>query len=61
MQILLPSLLTSHKFDSAKINLGDEVITARQVSTTVAPIIQVGAKPVFVDADPITGNANCVN
>ena len=27
--------------------------------TTVAPIVQVGAVPVFIDADPITGNARC--
>ena len=27
--------------------------------TTVAPIVQVGAIPVFIDADPITGNARC--
>jgi CDP-6-deoxy-D-xylo-4-hexulose-3-dehydrase len=25
----------------------------------VAPIVQVGAVPVFIDADPITGNARC--
>ncbi len=54
------SALTSHKLDSKKINPGDEVITvAAGFPTTVAPIIQVGAKPVFIDADPITGNANC--
>ena len=28
-------------------------------AATVAPIIQVGATPVFIDADPITGNACC--
>jgi CDP-6-deoxy-D-xylo-4-hexulose-3-dehydrase len=39
---------------------GDEVITvAAGFPTTVAPIIQVGAVPVFIDADPITGNARC--
>jgi len=25
----------------------------------VAPIVQVGAVPVFIDADPVTGNARC--
>ena len=54
------SALTSHKLGSKKINPGDEVITvAAGFPTTVASIIQVGAKPVFVDADAITGNANC--
>ena len=39
---------------------GDEVITvAAGFPTTVAPIVQVGAVPVFIDADPITGNARC--
>ena len=40
--------------------INDEVITvAAGFPTTVAPIIQVGAVPVFIDADPITGNPNC--
>ena len=43
-----------------KINKGDEVITvAAGFPTTVAPILQIGAKPVFIDADVITGNADC--
>ena len=25
----------------------------------MTPIVQVGAVPVFIDADPITGNARC--
>jgi len=34
---------------------GDEVITvAAGFPTTVAPIIQNGAVPVFIDADPLT-------
>ena len=55
------SALTSHKIDiNKRINVGDEVITvAAGFPTTVAPIIQVGAIPVFIDADPITGNAKC--
>ncbi len=37
---------------------GDEVITAAcGFPTTVAPIVQMGAVPVFVDNDPYTGNA----
>jgi CDP-6-deoxy-D-xylo-4-hexulose-3-dehydrase len=37
---------------------GDEVITvAAGFPTTVAPIIQGGAVPVFIDNDPATGNA----
>jgi len=55
------SALTSPKlpFDR-RIKPGDEVITvAAGFPTTVAPIVQVGAVPVFIDADPITGNARC--
>lgn len=53
--------LTSHKLHKhRRINHGDEVITvAAGFPTTVAPIVQVGAVPVFIDADPITGNARC--
>ena len=54
------SALTSYKLKEKKIRNGDEVITvAAGFPTTVAPILQIGAKPVFIDADPITGNANC--
>ena len=55
------SALTSPKLPEAKrIKPGDEVITvAAGFPTTVAPIVQVGAVPVFIDADPITGNARC--
>jgi CDP-6-deoxy-D-xylo-4-hexulose-3-dehydrase len=55
------SALTSAKLpDSRRIKPGDEVITvAAGFPTTVAPIVQVGAVPVFIDADPITGNARC--
>ena len=55
------SALTSSKLtDDRRIKPGDEVITvAAGFPTTVAPIVQVGAVPVFIDADPITGNARC--
>jgi CDP-6-deoxy-D-xylo-4-hexulose-3-dehydrase len=55
------SALTSHKLpDARRIKAGDEVITvAAGFPTTVAPIVQVGAIPVFIDADPLTGNARC--
>lgn len=55
------SALTSSKLpDERRIKPGDEVITvAAGFPTTVAPIVQVGAVPVFIDADPITGNACC--
>lgn len=51
--------LTSHKLPAHKrIGWGDEVITvAAGFPTTVAPIIQNGAVPVFIDNDPTTGNA----
>ena len=50
--------LTTHKLPAHKrIQPGDEVITvAAGFPTTVAPIMQVGAVPVFIDNDPITGN-----
>jgi len=50
--------LTTHKLPSHKrIQPGDEVITvAAGFPTTVAPIIQLGAVPVFIDNDPISGN-----
>jgi CDP-6-deoxy-D-xylo-4-hexulose-3-dehydrase len=55
------SALTSPKLPAERrIHPGDEVITvAAGFPTTVAPIVQVGAVPVFIDADPITGNARC--
>jgi len=53
------STLTTHKLPPAKrITPGAEVITvAAGFPTTVAPIIQGGAVPVFIDNDPATGNA----
>jgi CDP-6-deoxy-D-xylo-4-hexulose-3-dehydrase len=53
------STLTTPKLPPAKrIMPGDEVITAAAgFPTTVAPIIQGGAVPVFIDNDPATGNA----
>lgn len=52
------SALTTHKLpDHRRIKPGDEVITAAAgFPTTVAPILQNGAVPVFVDNDPATGN-----
>ena len=59
--LLAISALTSAKLpDSRRIQSGDEVITvAAGFPTTVSPIVQVGAVPVFIDANPITGNACC--
>lgn len=52
------SALTTHKLPSdIRIKPGDEVITcAAGFPTTVSPILQIGAIPVFVDNDPTTGN-----
>jgi len=52
------SALTTHKLPAHKrIQPGDEVITvAAGFPTTVAPILQCGAVPVFIDNDPATGN-----
>ena len=51
--------LTTHKLpDHKRIRPGDEIITcAAGFPTTVAPIIQNGCIPVFIDNDPTTGNA----
>jgi len=59
--LIAVSALTSPKLaKERRINPGDEVITvAAGFPTTVSPIVQVGAIPVFIDADPITGNAKC--
>jgi CDP-6-deoxy-D-xylo-4-hexulose-3-dehydrase len=51
------SSLTSSKLGDRAIKKGDEVIgVAAGFPTTVNPIIQFGAIPVFVDVDPITHN-----
>ena len=53
------SALTSHKLGDRAIGPGDEVITcAAGFPTTVAPIIQCGAVPVFLDNNPLTLNAS---
>ena len=47
------SALTSHKLGEKRGRPGDEVITcAAGFPTTVAPIMQNGAVPVFLDNDP---------
>jgi len=53
--------LTSPKIPAGRrLEPGDEVITcAAGFPTTVAPILQHGCVPVFIDNDPVTGNA-CV-
>lgn len=51
--------LTSKKLGDRRINKGDEVITiAAAFPTTITPIIQYGAVPVFVDIDLETANIN---
>jgi CDP-6-deoxy-D-xylo-4-hexulose-3-dehydrase len=56
--LLAFSALTTHKLPPARrIMPGDEVITAAAgFPTTVSPIVQYGAVPVFVDNNPVTGN-----
>ncbi len=56
--LLAFSTLTSAKLPSERrVKPGDEVITvAAGFPTTVAPMIQNGAVPVFIDADPLTLN-----
>lgn len=51
--------LTSPKLGKRAIKRGDEVVTtASCFPTTLAPIIQCGAVPVFVDVEPGTYNAS---
>lgn len=56
--LLALAALTSPRHDPARRLLpGDEVITAAAgFPTTVFPIVQLGAVPVFIDSDPRTGN-----
>jgi CDP-6-deoxy-D-xylo-4-hexulose-3-dehydrase len=56
--LLALTALTSHKLPAYKrLLLGDEVITvAAGFPTTVAPIVQCGAVPVFIDNVPATAN-----
>jgi len=57
--LLALTVLTSPKIPGKRrLRPGDEVITcAAGFPTTVAPILQNGLVPVFVDNDPVTGNA----
>lgn len=57
--LIAVAALTTHKLpDHKRLKQGDEVITcAAGFPTTVSPIIQNGAVPVFIDNDPSTGNA----
>lgn len=51
--------LTSERLGDRKIERGDEVITvAAGFPTTVAPIVQYSAVPVFIDVDLSTANAD---
>src|SRR5579863_9454775 len=51
------SALTSPKLGDRRLKPGDEVLTvAAGFPTTVAPILQNGFTPVFIDADPVTLN-----
>ncbi|MBS0660051.1 MAG: lipopolysaccharide biosynthesis protein RfbH [Verrucomicrobia bacterium] len=58
--LLALSALTSHRLpEERRLRPGDEVITcAAGFPTTVAPIVQCGAVPVFLDNHPLTGNAD---
>jgi CDP-6-deoxy-D-xylo-4-hexulose-3-dehydrase len=55
--LLALAALTSHKLCDRRLKKGDEVITAAAgFPTTVAPIVQQGMIPVFVDVDLNTHN-----
>lgn len=56
--LLALNILTSPKLKERQINRGDEIITvASGFPTTINPIIQIGAVPVFVDVEIGTYNA----
>lgn len=56
--LLALSALTSPRLRERQLRPGDEVITvAAGFPTTVAPILQNGLRPVFIDNDPVTLNA----
>src|SRR5271163_77220 len=51
--------LTSHEHGESRLKAGDEVITAAAgFPTTISPIIQMGAIPVFIDSELTTYNAD---
>src|SRR5580692_4299262 len=55
--LLAFSTLTSPRLGDRRLRPGDELITvAAGFPTTVAPAIQHGVVPVFVDVDPVTDN-----
>ncbi len=55
------STLTSNKLGERAIKQGDEVISvAAGFPTTVNPVIQFGAVPVFVDVDLVTHNIDAI-
>jgi len=57
--LLAISALSSYKLGDRQLKHGDEIITvAAGFPTTVAPIIQNGFVPVFIDNDPTTLNAD---
>lgn len=57
--LLAFSALTSPQLGERQVRRGDEVITvAAGFPTTVAPIIQYGAKPVFLDVELANGTYN---
>lgn len=58
--LLAFSALTSPLLEERRIKRGDEVITvAAGFPTTISPIVQYGAVPVFVDVDAQTSNIDC--
>lgn len=55
--LLAVAALTSPKLGQRRLKPGDEVLTtAAGFPTTIAPLVQYGLVPVFLDADPATGN-----
>lgn len=57
--LLAVAALTSPAWGERRLRPGDEVITvAAGFPTTVAPIVQLGAVPVFLDVDLETGNVD---
>ncbi len=58
--LLAVTALTSHLLGDRRLKKGDEIITvAAGFPTTIAPIVQNGLVPVFVDVDAETYNVDC--
>ena len=60
--LIAVAMLTSHELGDERLQPGDEIVTAAAgFPTTVNPIVQMGAVPVFIDSELTTYNADLSN